>query len=167
MHTLARAEARSGLSEFGEEHQQYLTFRLGDEVLAMGILKIKEILEYGGLTTVPLMPPCVRGVINLRGRVVPVVDLAARFGRGASVPGRRTCIVIVETESEGERQDVGVIVDAVNQVLEIPPSEIEPPPAFGTKLRNEFIAGMGKVDGQFVVILNSERVLSVDEIAFG
>ena len=74
MQTLEHAEARFGLSEFGEEHQQYLTFRLGEEVLAMGILKIKEILEYGGLTTVPLMPDCVRGVINLRGRVVPVVD---------------------------------------------------------------------------------------------
>jgi purine-binding chemotaxis protein CheW len=148
-----------------EEHRQYLTFRLGNETMAMGILNVKEILEYGSLTPVPMMPACVRGVINLRGRVVPVVDLSARFGRGSTVPARRTCIVIVEIGSADEHQDIGVIVDAVSQVLEIPASEIEPAPSFGARLRPDFIDGMGKIDGEFVVILNTSQVLAVDEIA--
>ena len=114
----------------GREDEQFLTFRLGGEVFAMGILGIKEILEFGRLTTVPMMPASVRGVINLRGRVVPVVDLALRFGRAATEPGRRTCIVIVDLETEDGRQDIGVVVDAVNQVLEIPKADIEPAPFF-------------------------------------
>lgn len=149
----------------GREDEQFLTFRLGGEVFAMGILGIKEILEFGELTTVPMMPASVRGVINLRGRVVPVVDLSVRFGRAPTEPGRRTCIVIVDLETEDGRQDIGVVVDAVNQVLEIPASEIEPAPTFGARLRSDFVAGMGKVDGDFVVILDTARVLSIDEIA--
>lgn len=146
------------------ESQQYLTFQLGGEVFAIGILKIKEILEFSGVTTVPMMPACIRGVINLRGAVVPVLDLATRFGREPAAVNRRTSIVIVETEADGERQDVGVIVDAVNEVLEIPASEIEPAPAFGTRLRAELIAGMGKVDGRFVIILETDSVLSADDL---
>lgn len=149
----------------GREDEQFLTFRLGGEVFAMGILGIKEILEFGRLTTVPMMPASVRGVINLRGRVVPVVDLALRFGRAATEPGRRTCIVIVDLETEDGRQDIGVVVDAVNQVLEIPKADIEPAPSFGARLRPDFVAGMGKVDGDFVVILNTARVLALDELA--
>ncbi len=149
----------------GSEQQQYLTFRLGEETFAMGILSIKEILEYGGLTRVPMMPASVQGVINLRGRVVPVVDLSVRFNREATEPGKRTCIVIVDLEVDGARQDIGVIVDAVNQVMEISREDIEPPPTFGAKLRSDFIAGMGKVDSQFVVILNVDRVLAIEEIA--
>lgn len=149
----------------GREDEQFLTFRLGGEVFAMGILGIKEILEFGRLTTVPMMPASVRGVINLRGRVVPVVDLALRFGRAATEPGRRTCIVIVDLETEDGRQDIGVVVDAVNQVLEIPKADIEPAPSFGARLRPDFVEGMGKVDGDFVVILNTARVLALDELA--
>jgi purine-binding chemotaxis protein CheW len=149
----------------GREDEQFLTFRLGGEVFAMGILGIKEILEFGRLTTVPMMPPSVRGVINLRGRVVPVVDLALRFGRAATEPGRRTCIVIVDLETENGRQDIGVVVDAVNQVLEIPKSDIEPAPSFGARLRPDFVAGMGEVGGDFVVILDTARVLALDELA--
>lgn len=126
---------------------------------------MKEIIEYGTLTVVPMMPASVRGVINLRGRVVPVVDLAVRFGRSLSEPGRRTCIVIVEVAAEGDHRDIGIIVDAVNQVIEILPAEIEPAPTFGANLRGEFIQGMGKVDGRFVIILEIARVLSVDEMA--
>jgi purine-binding chemotaxis protein CheW len=144
---------------------QYLTFMLGGEVFAIGILAIKEIIEYHSLTTVPMMPGFIRGVINLRGAVVPVMDLAARFGRAASETTRRTCIVIVEIEGEAGRQDVGVIVDAVNEVMEIPASEIEPAPAFGAKIRTDFIHGMGKVAGKFVIILDTDHVLSVDEMA--
>ncbi|KAF7597948.1 MAG: chemotaxis protein CheW [Candidatus Dactylopiibacterium carminicum] len=144
---------------------QYLTFLLGGELFAIGILSIKEIIEYGKLTTIPMMPQHIRGVINLRGAVVPVVDLSARFGQGGCEITRRTCIVIIEIEAEGERQDIGVIVDAVCEVQEIPGAHIEPPPAFGANIRTDFIAGMGKLDERFVVILNVDHVLSLDELA--
>jgi len=150
----------------GEEGQsQYLTFMLGGEMFAMPILNIKEIIEYGTLTTVPMMPDFVRGVINLRGSVVPVVDLALRFGRKAGAVTKRTCIVIVEAEAEGEPQDVGVVVDSVSAVLEIPRTDIEQAPSFGAKIRQDFIRGIGKIAGKFVVILNADRVLSIDEMA--
>ncbi|WP_435751896.1 chemotaxis protein CheW [Thauera sp. AutoDN2] len=144
--------------------QQYLTFSLGGEVFALGILNVKEIIEFGNITEIPMMPAFIRGVINLRGAVVPVIDLSARFGGPASTVSRRTCIVIVELGEGEERQDLGVIVDAVNEVLEIPRSEIEPPPTFGAKIRADFIQGMGKVEGHFVIILNVDRVLSPQEI---
>ncbi|MEF7616317.1 chemotaxis protein CheW [Aquincola sp. MAHUQ-54] len=147
------------------EPQQYLTFMLGGETYALGILAIKEIIEYRGLTEVPMMPPSIRGVINLRGAVVPVMDLQARFGRPASETTKRTCIVIIEVESNGERHVLGAVVDAVNEVLEIPAADIEPPPSFGTRIRSDFIHGMGKVHGKFVILLAAEQVLSVDEIA--
>eukprot|EP01034_Spumella_vulgaris_P031061 gene31061-38391_t len=147
-----------------QESAQFLTFMLGGEVFAIGILAIKEIIEYDGLTTVPLMPECVRGVINLRGAVVPVMDLAARFGRPATQIGKRTAIVIVEIDADGEQQVVGVMVDAVNAVIDIPPSDIEPAPQFGARIRAEFIAGMGKVNGKFVILLNTDQVLSVTEL---
>lgn len=143
---------------------QYLTFVLGGEVFAIGILAIKEIIEYDSLTAVPMMPACIRGVINLRGSVVPVMDLSARFGNKAAEVTRRTCIVIVEIHAEGERRDVGVIVDAVNEVLEIAPEDIEPAPTFGARIRADFIAGIGKVNGKFVILLDVDRVLSIDEI---
>jgi len=148
-----------------EEEAQYLTFMLGGEMFAIGILGIKEILEYGQLTSVPMMPAFVRGVINLRGAVVPVVDLSARFGRQNSEVSRRSCIVIIEAESEDGTQDVGLMVDAVSAVLEIPANEIEPPPSFGARIRSDFISGMAKVSGKFVIVLNVDRVLSVDEMA--
>jgi len=149
----------------GSEHQQYLTFRLGDETYALPILAVKEILEYPPLTNVPLMANCVRGVLNLRGSVVPVVDLAVRFGRPPGAQTRRTCVVIIEVQAQEEWIDIGIVVDAVNQVIDIPAAEIEPPPSFGARLRTDFIHGMGKVDGGFVVILDATRVLSVEEIA--
>ena len=148
-----------------EEQQQYLTFLLGGEMFAIGILNIKEIIEYGSLTTVPMMPEFIRGVINLRGAVVPVIDLSARFGDTQSSITRRSCIVIIEVETEGEKHDVGVVVDSVSEVLEIPATEIEPPPSFGAKIRADFIAGMGKVNNKFVIILNVDHVLSIDEMA--
>ena len=145
------------------DQSQYLTFLLGGETFAIGILAIKEIIEFDQLTTVPMMPRFVRGVINLRGAVVPVIDLAARFGRGATTESKRTCIVIVEMQFDGERQVVGVLVDAVNEVLDIASTDIEPAPSFGTRVRSEFIAGMGKVKGKFVIILDVGHVLSVEE----
>lgn len=147
------------------DQQQYLTFMLGGEMFAIGILAIKEIIEFGNLTVVPMMPDFIRGVINLRGAVVPVIDMSARFGRKSAEVTRRTCIVIIEVEADNEKQDVGVVVDAVNEVLEIPQEQIEPPPAFGARIRTDFIRGMGKVGGRFVIILNVSKVLSIDDIA--
>ena len=148
------------------EEQQYLTFLLSGEMFAIAILNIKEIIEYGSLTEVPMMPGFIRGVINLRGSVVPVVDLSVRFGRSRTEISRRTCIVIIEVENaDASKQDIGVMVDSVSEVLEIPRSEIEPPPAFGAKIRVDFIHGMGKVGGKFVIILNADKVLSVDELS--
>ncbi|GAB4256232.1 MAG: chemotaxis protein CheW [Methylomicrobium sp.] len=145
---------------------QYLTFMLGGEVYALGILNIKEIIAYGELTEVPMMPDFVRGVINLRGSVVPVIDLTARFGKGMTGIAKRSGIVIVETESEAaETQDIGIIVDAVNEVVDIAKQEIEPPPSFGTGIRPDFINGMAKSNGRFIILLNGNRVLSVDEMA--
>ena len=154
----------------GAETRQYLTFQLSGEMYALRILNVKEIIEYGSLTEIPMMPGFIRGVINLRGAVVPVVDLSARFGNRQTEIGRRTCIVIIEVSDEQEdgsrtRHDIGVVVDAVSEVLEIPAGEIEPAPSFGAKIRADFIEGMGKVDGRFVIILDIRRVLSVDEMA--
>lgn len=163
--TTNRNKATTLMEKGNADQAQYLTFMLGGEVFAIGILAIKEIIEYGGLTTVPMMPDCIRGVINLRGAVVPVMDLPSRFGREASVVTKRTCIVIVEIENEGEQQVIGVMVDAVNAVLEIPAADIEPAPAFGAKIRTDFIQGMGKVNGKFVILLNVNNVLSVAEVA--
>jgi purine-binding chemotaxis protein CheW len=148
-----------------EAPSQYLTFALGSEMFAVGILNVKEIIEYGNLTEIPMMPAFIRGVINLRGSVVPVIDLAARFGGSQTEVGRRTCIVIVEVQDDDAKHDIGIMVDAVSEVLDIPGSEIEPPPAFGAKIRADFIFGMGKVAGKFVIILNIDKVLSVEEIA--
>jgi purine-binding chemotaxis protein CheW len=145
--------------------QQYLTFVLGREVFAINILNIKEIIEYGNLTEVPKMPGFIRGVINLRGAVVPVIDMAARFDKPSADITRKTCIVIIEVAHEDAQQVVGVMVDAVNEVLDIEASEIEPSPNFGANIRADFIEGMGKIEGKFVIILNVNKVLSVVEIA--
>ena len=145
--------------------QQYLTFMLSGEMYAVGILNVKEIIEYGQLTEIPMMPAFIRGVINLRGSVVPVIDLAARFGGQQTEVSRRTCIVIIEIGGDEERHDIGVVVDAVSEVLEVSSADIEPAPSFGAKIRADFIDGMGKIGGKFVIILSIQRVLSVDEIA--
>lgn len=145
--------------------RQYLTFLLGGESFAIDILDIREIIEFSSLTTVPLMPSFLRGVINLRGAVVPVVDLSIRFGRSSTSMTPQTCVVILEIAHEEEMQLIGVLVDSVSEVVEIIDSDIEPPPTFGAMLRPDFIRGMGKVAGQFVVILNVNYVLSIDEMA--
>ena len=162
----AAAQRLEGMGEMASEQSQYLTFMLGGEVFAIGILAIKEIIEYDNVTAVPMMPECVRGVINLRGAVVPVIDLSVRFGRSVSQQTRRTCIVIVEVQAEGqERQVMGVIVDAVNEVLEIAGTEMEAAPSFGTQIRTDFIRGMGKVGNRFVIVLDVDVVLAGDDLA--
>jgi purine-binding chemotaxis protein CheW len=162
MHKIRSATA---VTQELEEQQQYLTFMLSGETYAISILRIKEIIQYGQLTAVPRMPDFIRGVINLRGAVVPVIDLSARFGKPPTAVGRRNCIIIIEVEIGEEAHNVGVMVDAVNAVLEIPAHEIEPAPTFGTQIRTDFIAGMGKVNGKFVIILNIQHVLSMDDMA--
>jgi purine-binding chemotaxis protein CheW len=151
-------------AERRHDQNQYLTFMLGRETFALGILSIKEILEYSPPTEIPMMPAFIRGVVNLRGAAVPVVDLCARFGRPSAAVTKKTCIVIVETRVGDESHVIGVVVDAVNEVLEIPNSEIEPAPSFGASIRADFIAGMGKVRGKFVIILDADRVLCVEEM---
>lgn len=149
-----------------DEDAQYLTFMLSGEMFAIGILGIKEIIEYGSLTVVPMMPAFVRGVINLRGAVVPVVDLSARFGRQNSAITRRSCVVIIEARADdGQSQDIGLLVDTVSAVQEIPAAQIEPPPSFGARIRADFISGMAKVEGKFVIVLEVDKVLSIDEMS--
>ncbi|WHO94396.1 chemotaxis protein CheW [Xanthomonas campestris] len=144
---------------------QYLTFQLDGETFATSILGIREIIQYRAPTPLPSMPACVRGVINLRGAVVPVVDLQARLGRADSSIGKRSCIVILATEQAQGPQVIGVLVDAVNAVIELADHDIEAAPSFGTHIRRDLLRGMGKVGERFVVLLEMEQVLRVDEIA--
>ena len=148
-----------------EAAAQYLTFMLGEEVFAMDIRTVREIIQCGPMTTVPLMPGFVRGVINLRGAVVPVIDLQSRFGRPAAQLGKKTCIVIFDAVREGERVELGLLVDAVSEVIEIAAEQIEPPPNFGTAVRRDFIRGMGKVANRFVIILEPDKAFDVNEMA--
>ena len=143
---------------------QYLTFGLGTETFAIGIMAIKEIIEYSNLTEVPMMPAYVRGVINLRGAVVPVLDLPVRFGKASSAVTKRTCIVIIDVLLGSERHVLGLVVDAVNAVLDIPADDIEPPPAFGASIRTEFIRGMVKINSKFVIVIDVDHVLAGDEV---
>ena len=163
------AAGKTAVTATVAEIAQYLTFQLSGEMYAVGILNVKEIIEYGQLTEIPMMPAFIRGVINLRGSVVPVIDLSARFGGHQTEASRRTCIVIIEIgsseEGDNERHDIGIVVDAVSEVLEVSSADIEPAPSFGAKIRADFIEGMGKIAGKFVIILNIQKVLSVDEIA--
>lgn len=155
------SEARTGAGQ----QAQYLTFMLGEEMFAIAIRHIKEIIEYGGLTPVPMMPEFISGVINVRGSVLPVINLQLRFGRETSAVGKRTCVVIVEA-GEGEQvQDVGVVVDQVNEVLELDAKSLSAAPSFGTNIRSDFIEGVARIDGRLVVILDVGQVLSVDEIS--
>jgi purine-binding chemotaxis protein CheW len=160
-----RGVARAGTEEAESRGQQYLTFSVGSELFGTAIAGVREIIEYRAPAPVPMMPAFLRGIINLRGRVVPVIDLSVRFGREAREVTRRTCIVILEITSSGEQQAIGVLVDSVSEVLEIADADIEAAPSFGAKLRNDFIQGMGKIGEKFVILLDIDHVLSVDELA--
>lgn len=144
--------------------QQYLTFFLADEEYAINIQRVREIIEYTTVTRVPKVPEWIRGVINLRGNVVPIVDLTVRFGLEEGPVTKTTCIVIVEVEQDSERAVMGVVADAVNQVIDLAPKDIEEPPAFGTRVRLEYLFGMGKLGKKFALILNIDRVLSNAEL---
>ena len=143
---------------------QYLSFFIDGEEYAIGILQVKEIIRWGAITKVPTTPRWIRGVLNLRGLVVPVVDLAAKFGiRETPVTGQ-TCVVIVETELGDEKTLMGVVADAVSQVLDFRAEDVGEPPPFGTRIRVDYIVGMGKVGKKFVHILDIDGVLSADEL---
>jgi purine-binding chemotaxis protein CheW len=145
--------------------RQFLTFLLGQEMFAMPIEEIREIIEFSHLTEVPLVPNFLRGVINLRGAVVPVIDLSVRFGRAATPVAKRTCIVILELEHEEQMLLLGVMVDAVRTVLTVAQDKIEPALSFGNRLRVDFIDGMINIKDRFVVALDVHAVFSVEELS--
>jgi purine-binding chemotaxis protein CheW len=147
------------------EQMQYLTFQLAGEEYAIGILRVREIIEYDVVTTVPTAPAHIRGVINLRGSVVPVVDLAVKFGLAPTTVTRRTCIVIVEADLDGDRTVMGVMADAVSSVVDMLPGDIEPPPSFGTRARVEHLVGLGRLGRKFALILDIDRLLSTLELS--
>ena len=148
-----------------EQLGQYLTFLVGQESFAISILDVKEIIEISNVTRVPMTPDYIHGVINLRGNVVPVVDLSARLGHGCTQINKRSCIVLVEIEVVDSSQLIGMLVDEVKEILEIPAENIQPAPDFGTDIRTEFIQAMGRVGDDFIILLAINRVLSVEELS--
>lgn len=139
---------------------QYLTFKLDDEVFALDISQVREVLDFTALTRVPRTPDFMRGVINLRGSVVPVVDMRLKFGMSKTEQTVNTCIIIVEINLDGEKLILGALADSVQEVIDLEPEQIEPAPRIGTRLNTEFIKGMGKRDDQFVIILEIDRIFS-------
>jgi purine-binding chemotaxis protein CheW len=150
--------------ETEQDVQQYLTFMIRGEEYAVSILKVKEIIEFNTVTEVPKTPEWVRGVINLRGNVVPVIDLAPKFRLSPSVAGKLTCIVITEVQCEGEATVMGVMADSVCQVIDLKPQEIEEPPTFGTRVKVDYLLGMARSGKKFCLILDTEKVLSTDDL---
>jgi purine-binding chemotaxis protein CheW len=148
----------------GASRSQYLTFMLADELFAIPISLVREVVEFQGMTRIPLTPPALPGVLNLRGSVVPLVDLSVRFGRAPTRVSRRTCVVVVELPAQTELSHVGVIVDSVSEALEVEERQLERRPAFGTGLRVDFVAGMLNLSGRFVVVLDVHTVLSFAEL---
>jgi purine-binding chemotaxis protein CheW len=167
MGALVRSESRqpAASEEAVVQGRQYLTFAVGGESFGIAIASIKEIIEYRVPTEVPMMPGYMRGIINLRGRVLPVIDLAVRFGRAKVSETSRTCIVILEVRQNDEQHDIGVMVDAVSAVVDIADADVEPPPSFGARMRSDFISGMGKLGERFVILLDIGKVLSIEELA--
>lgn len=147
------------------EIEQYLTFMLGGKVYGLDILNIKEIIEYGDITEVPMTPDFISGVINLRGSVVPVIELSQRFSGSSTAHTKRTSIIILEITNEDLKIEIGITVDMVNEVLDIYPGEIEPAPSFGNQIQTSFIRGMAKIDEKLLILLDIENILSVDELS--
>ncbi len=144
---------------------QYLSFKLDEEIYALDINQVREVLDFTQMTKVPRMPAFMRGVINLRGGVVPVVDLRLKFGLPEAEPDVNTCIIIIEVSLESEETILGILVDSVQEVMSLEPDQIEPPPRIGTRLKTEFIKGMGKKENDFIIILESRKVFSAEELA--
>ncbi|MCP4695677.1 MAG: purine-binding chemotaxis protein CheW [Gammaproteobacteria bacterium] len=144
---------------------QYLTFALGDENYAIGILHVKEIIEYGNVTPVPMTPEVIRGVLNLRGSVLPVIDLGVRLGESSRPADDRTCIVVAEVSAGSETVTMGVVVDAVKDVVTLLAQDLEPAPSFGSRIRADFIRNIGKLKEGFITLLDEEQVLSIKELS--
>jgi purine-binding chemotaxis protein CheW len=149
------------------EMSQYLTFKLGDEVFALDIGKVREVMDFTAVTRVPQSPDFMLGVINLRGSVVPVFDMRLKFGMTRTETTVNTCIIIVEIDMDGETTILGALADSVREVMELGPDQIEPPPRLGTRLNTRFIKAMGKRDNEFIIILDIDKVFSADELAVG
>ncbi len=147
------------------ETTQYLTFKLGDEIFALDIGKVREVLDFTSATKVPRTPDFMRGVINLRGSVVPVVDLRLKFGMSATEKTVNTCVIITEVTVDNDTTVLGALADSVQEVIDLAPADISPAPKIGTRLRTEFIRGMGKRDDRFIIILDIDKVFSSDELA--
>lgn len=145
--------------------RQYLTFQLGSEVFGIDVSNVREILEFNSATRVPKTPDFMRGVINLRGSVVPVLDMRLKFGLTETEKTVNTCVVVVEVSFDGENIVIGALVDSVQEVFEMDSSLIEPAPRIGTQLKTEFIKGMGKKDDSFIIILDIGKVFSLEELA--
>lgn len=147
------------------ETRQYLTFKLGDETFALDVANVREILEFTIVTKVPQTPDYMRGVINLRGSVVPVMDMRLKFSMSKTEKTVNTCIVVVEVSMDNETTILGALVDSVQEVFELEPEQIEPAPKIGTNLRADFIKGMGKRENQFIIILDIDKVFSDEELS--
>ena len=147
------------------ETVQYLTFKLADEIFALDVAKVREILEFTTITKVPQTPEFMRGVINLRGSVVPVIDMRLKFGMSATNQTINTCIIVVEAILDEDTTILGALADSVQEVVELEPEQIEPAPTIGTRLNTEFIKGMGKHNEQFVMIMDIDRLFSTQEMA--
>jgi len=145
---------------------QFLTFRLAEDIFAIDVIMAKEVLDFADVTKVPQTPDYMLGVINLRGSVVPVVDMRLKFGMPETDMTRDSCIIVVEVDVEGEAVTVGALADSVQEVMDIEESQIEPPPRIGTKLNTEFIKGMGNLGEKFVIILDINKVFSADDLDF-
>lgn len=152
------------LTSFEDRAGKYLTFELGNEVYGLEILKVQEIIGIMTVTRVPRTPEFVRGVINLRGKVIPVVDLRIKFGLQSTDDTERTCIIVVQVTKQDTTVTMGIIVDEVSEVLDIAAKQIEPAPEFGTEIETNFILGMGKVDKKVIMLLDVDKVLSGGEI---
>jgi purine-binding chemotaxis protein CheW len=144
--------------------RQYLTFQVGEEVFGLDVSNVREILEFTTVTKVPRTPDHMRGVINLRGSVVPVIDMRVKFGLSEIEKTVDTCIVVVEVSYEGETTIIGALVDSVQEVFELEPVQIESAPRIGDQLKTEFIKGMGKKDEGFIIILDTDRIFSSEEL---
>ncbi len=145
------------------ETNQYLTFKLGDEVFALDISKVREVLDFTAVTRVPQTPEFMRGVINLRGNVVPVMDMRLKFGMSATERTVNTCIIITEIALDGEETIIGAMADSVREVLDIAADQVEPPPRLGAKINTDFLRGMGKHDDQFIMILEADKIFAAGE----
>lgn len=154
------------LNKTSHEERQYLTFLMGQDQYSLDIMMVKEIIAYSDVMKVPMLPPYIKGVINLRNKVVPVIDLSMRFGKGETDIGKLTCIIIIELEKGDKRVEIGIVVDSVSEVINLNETEIEQTPDFGDDVHADFISGMGRIGSKFIIMLNVSKVLNVQDIKY-